>query len=800
MNHREGEAMRTHPRQYHRPGVIILLLGIIVLGFTVTAPAGEWLPLSGPRTEDPPAVTVTAADRHAVELEVEIPGLSLESVVTPGGDYPILALPGEGFTAGIGRPQLPVMIRWVEIPAGAEAELEIVEERSETIALSDLGIDEPIAPAQAPVPKVPGARERAEFQMDDEVYSADRYEPQEIARLGPVDETRGLSRVQVQIYPVRYNASQEKVSVCSALRLKIHLRGADLEETTRRARRWRHPVFDRSLKRTLLNRGRYTEKDVPALPIGYLIITDDGYYDEMLPLAEWKEQKGFEVTVTRTSQISPSTASGIKAYIENAYNTWPVPPLYVLLVGDVGDIPAFSGSSSSTETDLPYSDMTGTYLPELRVGRFSVSSTTEAAAVVGKTLDYERTDLSTLDWFDDAVFMASQDNYTVSEGTHNWVISNYMDPNGYTSNKIYARLGGGTSDITANINAGRSIANYSGHGSQTSWYNPGFGISNINALTNTDQYPFVISNACLTTDIGYSECYGEHWVNVTAKGAIAHWGSSNLTYWTEDDILEKRMYRAIFDDQIHTLAGFTDQAKYYHYQYWGGSGMSRYYYECYILLGDPSLELPTDIPASLSVTHPATVPAGATTKVLVDVFQGGSALEDALVCLLQEGGFQQAAYTGTSGQAALYITPFTTDTILVTVTAHNGRPYQGSIVPVDDVPPAAVSDLQTYLAGSGLQLVWSAVTTDTLNNPKSVSGYAVYRDETGDFEPTAANSLFTVAGTEYLDAAAAVGNTAVQHFYKVIALGSGGLKSEPSRAAGEFDRSIVHESGQPKNE
>ena len=790
--------MREHSWYHCRWIGIVLLAGIITLALGQTTLAGQWLPLAGPRTEGPPVISVIAADHRAVELELEIPGLTLETVATPDGEFPRLILEGEGFTAGIGRPQLPVMIRWVEIPAGAEVELEIAEVRSETMTLSDLGIDETIVPVQAPLPKVPGARERAMFRRDDEFYRSDRFDPPTFARLGPVDETRGFSRVQVQIFPVRYNPSRGTVSVCSGLRLRIHLKGADPEETARRARRWRHSIFDRSLNRTLLKRSRDVEKDVPALPIGYLIITDDTYYDELLDLAEWKEQKGFEVTVTKTSQISPSTASGIKAYIENAYDTWEVPPLYVLLVGDVGDIPAFSGSSSSTETDLPYADMTGSYFPELRVGRFSVSSATEAAAVVDKTLDYERTDLATLSWFDDAVFMASYDNYQVSEGTHNWVISNYMTPNGYTSTKIYARLGGGTSDITANINAGRAIANYSGHGSQTSWSNPGFGFSNINALTNTDMYPFVISNACLTTDIGYGECYGEHWVNVTGKGAVAHWGSSNYTYWDEDDILEKRMYRAIFDDEIYTLAGFTDQAKDYHYQYWGGGGLSRYYYECYILLGDPSLELLTAIPADLTVTHSSTVPVGTPTKVLVDVFRSGVPLENALVCLFQGGGFQEVAYTGPSGQAAVTIAPSTTDTILVTVTIHNGRPYQGVIIPVDTVPPAAVSDLRTYLADAALQLVWTAVTTDTLSNPKTVSGYAVYRDETDDFQPSAANSLFTTAGTEYLDVSAAIGNTAVQHYYKIIALGSGGLKSEPSRAAGEFDRSILNSGGLPK--
>jgi hypothetical protein len=790
--------MNDRPLRNNCLWILFLVMVLSTAGFSQPVLAGEWIPLSGPRSEGPPAVSVSRADHHSVELDVEIPGLVRETVITPGGNYPRLALLEEGFTTEIGRPQVPVITRWVEIPAGAEVDLEVVEVRSQEVALSAMDIHRPIAPAQPPVPKVPGARQRAVFQMDDGFYEADRWYPQPVAQLGPADEVRGCRRVMIQVFPVRYNPGQGMVSICSGLNLTLHLKGSDLEETARRARRWRHPIFDRSLKRTLLNYRRYAEKDVPALPIGYLIIVDDTYYNQVLPLAEWKEQKGFDVMVTKVSQISPQTASGIKAYIEDAYDTWPVPPLYVLLVGDVGDIPAFTGSSSGTETDLPYADMSGSYFPELRMGRFSVNSTTEAAAVVNKTLDYERTDLSTLSWFDDAVFMASYDNYTVSEGTHNWVISNYMDPNGYTSNKIYARLGGGTSDITANINAGRSIANYSGHGSQTSWSNPGFGFSNINALTNTDMYPFVISNACLTTDIGYGECYGEHWVNVAGKGAIAHWGSSNYTYWDEDDILEKRMYRAIFDDELYALAGFTDQAKYYHYQYWGGGGLSRYYYECYILLGDPSLELPTAVPTALTVSHPSTVPVGTTTKVLVDVFRGGSAQENALVCLLQEGGVQQSAYTGASGQAALYITPSTADNILVTVTAHNGRPYQDYILPVDNVPPAPVSDLRTFLAGETLQLVWSAVTTDTLDNPKTVAGYAVYRDVIGDFEPSAANSLAATTQVHYLDITAAVGDTAVQHYYRVIALGHNGQKSEPSQASGEFDRLLVREGGQPK--
>ena len=772
-------------------GMFLLMLSLTISPLSWAQEAWEWIPMGAPLAEQAPAISVLSSDVRLIEIEVDVSGLYREVVGTPGGEFPRLSLPPEGFTTEVGRPQLPVLFRWVEIPVGARVRLEAAVSEKEIMSLQELGIEKQIAPVQRPVPKIPGAHEAMVFEMDQDFYAQDRWYPTDLIQLGEVDQIRGHQLVPLKVHPVRYNPQKGEVSICTGLRLRIHLEGADLEETARRQRRWSSSVVNKRLQRSVLNHGRYSTKVVPPLPIGYLIIVHDNYYNQILPLAQWKQHKGFEVTVTQLSDISPQTAGGIKAYIQDAYDNWSVPPTYVLLVGDVDYIPTFSGSSSTTETDLPYGDMEGSYLPELEVGRFSCSSTTEATAAVNKALDYERTDLSTLSWLDDAVFMASQDHYYVSEETHNYVIDNYLTPNGYTSYKIYARLGGGTSDITSNINAGRVIANYSGHGNQTSWSNPGFGISNIDALTNADMYPFVISNACLTSDIGYGECYGEHWVNVSGKGAIAHWGSSNYTYWDEDDILEKRMYRAIFEDQIYTFAGFTNQAKWYTYQQYDGSGLSRYYYECYILLGDPSLELPTIIPVALSVDHATTVPLELLSDVVVTVTQGGSGVQDALVCAMQEGGIREVAYTDASGQAILPIKPINSDSILVTVTAHNCRPYQGYIIPVVDAPPAAVSDLQVHLAATSLKLSWSAVTLDALSNPKTVTGYIVYRGMTPDFECSSASSLGTTTGTEYFDVAPAVGDTAVDHFYLVEAIDDQERKSAPSNCVGEFDRRLT---------
>lgn len=774
-------------RQMWTMGGFILVVSLGMVGYVGAQTFQEWIPIGAPQAGREPIISVLSSGDQLVDVQVNIPGLYREVVNTPGGTFPRLSIPLEGFTAEIGRPQLPVIARWVEIPAGAQVELEVMEVGASTFSLEQFEIQQVIAPVQQPVPKIPGAREAMVFERDEDFYAQDQWYPQDLVELGKVEEIRGHHLVFLKIFPLRYNPQKGEVSICSRLLLRVLLHGSDLEETKRRLRRWHSPVFEEILEGSVLNYGRYLPKVVPPLPIGYLIIVHDDFYDQVQPLAQWKKQKGFEVTMTMLSEISPQTNTGIKNYIQDAYDNWDVPPTYVLLVGDTIYIPTFNGSSSTTETDLPYSDMGGTYLPEIEVGRFSVSSTAEATAIVSKVLDYEQTNLATLDWFDDAVFMASLDNYEISEGTHNYVISTYLEPNGFKCYKIYARLGGSTSDITSNINAGRAIANYSGHGSSTAWSNPAFGKTNINNLTNVDMYPLVISNACLTGDIGTSECFGERWVNVADKGAVAFWGSSNYTYWDEDDILEKRMYRAIFDDDLFTLAGFTNQAKWYLHSYYGGGGLSEYYYECYILLGDPSLELPTAIPDVLTVDHPTTVPLGPS-DVTVTVTHDGSPVEDALVCAMQEGGIHEAGYTNASGQAVLPISPSTSDTIIVTVTAHNYQPHQGTMVPAAEAPPAAVVDLQVDLVETSVSLSWSAVTMDTLSNPKTVEGYVVYRGLNPDFEASPATSLGTVATTEYLDLTAAVGDTTTNHFYVVLAVDAQGRESQPSNMVGEFDR------------
>jgi hypothetical protein len=129
-------------------------------------------------------------------------------------------------------------------------------------------------------------------------------------------------------------------------------------------------------------------------------------------------------------------------------------------------------------------------------------------------------------------------------------------------------------------------------------------------------YPFVCSHACLTNQFTVGECFGETWLRAPNKGGLAFWGATTYSYWDEDDILEKSMFKAWWDDGIETIGGMTNMGLYYLYQHYSGGGMSKYYFEEYNVLGDSSVKIwhdtpnsPPDIPDK--PTGPATGDIGA---------------------------------------------------------------------------------------------------------------------------------------------------------------------------------------------
>ncbi len=551
-------------------------------------------------------VEITYADELQIDISVRVPRFEYSSVKLDEEVFARMELADEGATTAIGDARLPTITRLIEMPQGAVPKLSIESISWKETSLEQLGLPTHVVPLQSSILKIPGAT--VPFSLNHEYYKQHAFAPETIASITDAGELRGRHVALLELSPLQYSPATGELRLMTTCDITLHLTGSDMQTTTDRIARYAAPSFEPLFDVALLNHGTY---DIDAGgemrdQEGYLIVVYDAFYEEIQPFVTWKESKGFEVTVVKTSQIPGGpTKENIYYYIETAYNTWPTPPAYVLLVGDVPNIPTYNGQSSYSAADLYYVTInTGDYFPDIFIGRFSAGDEADVTAMVDKTIYYESGSFPSSDWIKKAAFMASVDNYQVSEGTHNYVIENYLLPNDYICDRLYqVTYGATTQDVRDALNDGRSLAVYSGHGSTTSWADgPPFSQNDVNNLNNENMYPFVCSHACITGDFEYSECFGETWLRAEDKAGLAFWGASASTYWDEDDILEKAMFSSWWDDGLERIGGMTDMALYDLYQYYSGGGRSRYYFECYNVLGDPSVKIwssdPSEPPAT----------------------------------------------------------------------------------------------------------------------------------------------------------------------------------------------------------
>jgi len=675
---------------------------LAILAVAVLPASARWIEFGTAESNTAPEATLVSSDYSGVTLTMEIPGVEAVDVATELGTFTKLTVPGSYYTIGIGEPMLPVVREYLELPHGATPRLTVLRADYIEVPLSELGIASRIVPTQESVEKMPGAREAAEFAFDEAAYARAGHTPAVAAALGEIAQARAHRFVELEIFPVQYDATAGTVRYLTNIELSVEFEGGDIGATMAAMERYASHDFDAFASKNLLNADVFATRGVPALPIGYLIVCYDDFYEEIQPLAGLRHRLGYETTVVKTSEIpGGATNTNIQAYIQNAYDTWPVPPTFVLLVGDAGQVPVFIGGSSGSAADVYYGSMDGPgdWVPDIYMGRFSCDTEAEVSLLTDKTVKYIRFALSSgTDWVDNATFMASSDNYTVSEGTHNYCISNWVEPDGYTVNKRYSVTHNATTaQCIADINAGLSMLTYSGHGSVNSWADgPPISASQVAALTNVDMLPMVQSYACLTGQFT-SQCFGESWT-LAPNGGVLFLGASESSYWDEDDIMEKRVYDAWFGEDYTWARGMFDEGLWAVYEAYSGGGRTQYYYEIYTVFGDPALNPWTaGAPMDLEVTYNGVLPLGQNTfSVDVGTATGRDPVEGALVCLYMDGEFYETGLTDATGHVDILIDTPATDvgSMDVWVSMHDYKPHSGSvdvIVPVTyTIDPATI--------------------------------------------------------------------------------------------------------------
>jgi len=582
-----------HERKCLRIAVTLTAVLLLTGAF---ASADNWLQLdpagtatvhsgSGPA----PTLAVKSGGLSGFTVSAATTGLAVQRLETASKEGPFVELrwPESSSISGeVGAPGVPVIRRLFVIPDGATFTYSVNAGAAVTVDNAAAGLPARVLPVQPPIEKQPGAVENAPFAFDSAAYATNAALPAERATVQELGVARGQRIGLVELRPVAHNPVTGTLTVYPNLTVDVQFVGGSM--STDALPGLKNHVLNPELVPTAAARGSGN----------YVIIVAPAYAGTIASFADAKSAQGY--TVTSYTIAAGATKESIKTYIAGLYANTATRPKYILLVGDTDTIPNWTGGGEgSPATDIQYVCMDGAsdWYPDIALGRFSVRSVAQLQAIMAKTLTYENGPMPDPQYVKRAVFMASSDNYTVSEGTHNWVITNYMVPNEIVSDKLYCHtFGATTAQVSAAFNAGRFWGIYSGHGANTYWADgPVFYQSDVNALTNVGMYPFVCSFACVTGTYTDEECFMETWQRAANKGGLVVIGSSVNSYWTEDDVMEKRLFDSIFDAEdavVAEVGPVWNDAKMRYLAEMGSGSTTRRYFEMYNILGDPALTFP----------------------------------------------------------------------------------------------------------------------------------------------------------------------------------------------------------------
>ncbi len=616
-----------------------------------------------------------------------IPGdYVLKNVTTPHGEAQIISIHKGTSLLLAGAPDLQKLTTSVIIPDEAEMELTVVSSDyydvpNVSIAPSKGNLKRNINPSD--IPYTYGS-----------VYNQNNFFPSSITELNSPYILRDYRAQTIGVCPFQYNAQTKTLRVYTSIKVSVTVKNNNGGQNSFE-RISSKPIEDKEFsaiyKRQFIN---YTaqQSNTRYTPVSgggtMLIICYDVFSAAMQPLVDWKNKKGIATELVAKS-IAGADATAIKAYITTYYATHPNLK-YVLLVGDAPQIPA--ATTTYGDSDNSYGYLTGNdSYPELFVGRFSATTSTQVQTMVNRTINYEKTPLAGGTWYKKGITIGSAlgpgDNNEY-DFEHERIIRNKLL--GYTYNDVsenYDDAQGGidvagdptSTMIATQVNAGVGVITYTGHGADYEFVTSNFSSSSVHALTNTDKCPFIWSVACVNGDfVNNSECFAEAWLRqgtpAQPKGAIGTLMATINQSWNPPMKGQDAMVDILVESESGniqrtfggvSLNGCMEMNDAYQAD---GNEMT----DTWNLFGDPSVMVYTNTPAPMVVSHILSTSVG-TTSITVNCNVDGAS-----VCLSMNGVILG---TGVSnGTSAIITIPAAVAGVIdVTATAYNKMPYMGTI-------------------------------------------------------------------------------------------------------------------------
>ena len=659
-----------------------LILTACLFIFTVSLAFAERVEITRINDDNDISIAVPESDEFRTVVNFEVGAFEKRPVEIDGETYYEIFAKDGSLHLQEGAPSLPRIRRNIIIPDKAEVQLNVIS--SEYTDYPDL----PVAPSKGNLPRTI-LPEDVPYTFGS-VYSSDEWFPEKLADIGRPFILRDFRGVSIEINTFQYNASTKTLRVYTNVTVEIVSTGESNINIieNRRPIGKRIPEFNLIYERRFLNYGIKAEairlstaiEDYEAVSeVGeLLIIAYDSFHDALLPLVDWKMQKGIRTTLVNLSDIG-TTSADIKDYIETFYYNPDNNLAYVLLVGDAAQVP--TDYTPGFVSDPSYVKLAGgDDYPDAFIGRFSAETTAEVETQVERTIQYENAYMADL-WLRTGMGIASDlgpGHYGEYDDEHMDLIR--QDLLGFTYTNVDRAYDPDVSQeyISGMLNGGRSIINYTGHGSTTGWSTGDFTSYHVNQLTNDYKLPFIISVACVNGNFANYTCFAETWLRATngsyPTGAIAAYMSSINQSWNppmdgQDECVDLLVAKA-----KTTIGGICFNGSCKTIELNGEDGVE--VYDSWHLFGDPSLQVRTDVPVDPTVYYASVIPDDET-EYRVEVVGE----ENALCALYLDGVLYGSAYTDEDGYAYIPITETLPldEKLALTVSAFNYNPYIDSI-------------------------------------------------------------------------------------------------------------------------
>ncbi len=526
-------------------------------------------------------------NEQAVKVVYSIENFSMDEVDVKGSSMKAVHLPGVLVPNNEGAPDLAGVSRYIAIPQGAKAKLNVIDYRAEVY--TDVAV--------APAPRIPLDTDNSPlfYNQDESIYSVDAFYPAEPFKLSEATQLRGVDAVMLGITPFQYNPVSKELIVYRDIELEVVFEGGNGHFGEDRYRsRWFDPILqDHLLNFESLPKIEYTTRNGSKTDgFEYVIITPDDpvFISWADSIKQFRNMQGISTGVFTITEVGGNNITTIENFINDAYDTWSIPPLAFLIMADYGTTgngilsPIWDYYCAS---DHIYADVNGNGMADVVLARMTAQNETHLENMITKIIEYE-TDpptyesyydpITALGWQTERWFQIcseavggyfkhvkgkdpvrinevydgnpSVDPWSTAPNTS--TILGVFGPNGLgyipqTPGELGNWSGGSASMVNDAINAGAFIIQHRDHGGNTGWGEPAYNNNSLDGLSNEDPI-FVFSINCLTGKYNWSgECFTEKFHRME-QGALGLIAASEVSYSFVNDTYVWGLYDYMFPD------------------------------------------------------------------------------------------------------------------------------------------------------------------------------------------------------------------------------------------------------------